>query len=232
MVDVSQLPEQAVAVFDVLRATTSMTAAASNGAHVRLFDGFEKLREEAAAAEQKPLLAGEKDGITPDDFDLGNSPAAFAAPAVSGKSIYMATTNGTIALHACSASQHLLAGAIVSASATAAALCTTGLPITLVCAGTAGHVSIEDTLGCGAAISKIPDADCANDEALLALSAWQQVTDPAKRIERMRLGRGGRNVIRLGVEADIDFAAQLDRFDFTVAVRHIGGQLVASRLGD
>ena len=95
-------------VFDVLRATSTMTVALANGAIGILPCGTTD--EAIAAREAYPdlLLVGERGGlrITAEvsgsvDFDLGNSPREMVAEAISGRQLAMTTTNGTRALKAC-----------------------------------------------------------------------------------------------------------------------------------
>jgi len=107
-------------VFDVLRATTSMTTALANGAAQVL-----PVREISQALGLKArhpdaLLAGERHGarIRADqtggvDFDLGNSPREFTPERVRGRTIIMSTTNGTRALQACAGAKRVFAGSLV-----------------------------------------------------------------------------------------------------------------------
>jgi hypothetical protein len=95
-------------VFDVLRATSSMVTALSNGAKaiVPVAGIPEALNFRSQKAEV--LLAGEREGVRlPIEltggiaFDLGNSPREFKREIVAGKTIVMTTTNGTRALRVC-----------------------------------------------------------------------------------------------------------------------------------
>ena len=90
--------------------------------------------------------------------------------------------------------------------------------VALVCAGTDGHVTREDTLLAGAIVDDATRTKKLqlNDQALLAADAWQTavrlMTD--RPLGMMLLeSRGGRNLIDTGQENDIDLAAQIDKFD-------------------
>src|SRR6478672_3408885 len=92
--DFSVLPKRDLStsvcvVFDILRATTSMITALSNGATAIL--PVSEIPEAIALAKQHPgaLLAGEREGLriraaqtSSVDFDLGNSPREFTADRV------------------------------------------------------------------------------------------------------------------------------------------------------
>src|SRR5438045_1283988 len=93
------LTDRAVVVFDVLRATTTMTAALAAGVNqIRIFPNPDTARQAARnAGNPKPLLCGELQCLPPPDFDLGNSPGLLG-PTHAGKTLYMSTTNGTRAI--------------------------------------------------------------------------------------------------------------------------------------
>ena len=96
------LNETACVVFDVLRATTSMTVALANGAEAVI--PVETIGDAVTIKNARPevLLAGEQGRIRilaaqsgGIDFDLGNSPREYTEEAVSGRTIVSTTTNGT-----------------------------------------------------------------------------------------------------------------------------------------
>jgi len=70
-----------IAVIDVLRASTSIITALSNGAEAVIPAASPEeavgLREKFPAG--RPLLCGEREGLIIRGFDLGNSPAEFRA---------------------------------------------------------------------------------------------------------------------------------------------------------
>ncbi|MBI5601499.1 MAG: 2-phosphosulfolactate phosphatase [Gemmatimonadetes bacterium] len=82
-------------VIDVLRFTTAAAIALVNGA--RSIIACATL-EEARAHAPGVLLAGERNAVRPEGFDLGNSPLEFTKQAVQGRDIAWTTTNGTRAL--------------------------------------------------------------------------------------------------------------------------------------
>lgn len=153
-----KLADTACVVFDVLRATTSMTVALAAGAS-RIFPVGE-IAGALALKRTHPqaLLAGEREGVRilaaqtgTIDFDLGNSPREFLGGRVSGREIIMTTTNGTRALQACRGARMILAGAIVNLSTVAAWITREKPPrLLLICAGTFEEAAYEDTWAAGA----------------------------------------------------------------------------------
>lgn len=150
-------------VFDILRATTSMITALANGAKEII--PVAEISEALALRKERPevLLAGERDGVRirakltgSIDFDLGNSPREFTAPAVAGRTIVMTTTNGTRALRACAGAKATLIASFLNLRVT-----TNWLrekhpsSLLLVCSGTYEEPALEDTLAAGAVCERI-----------------------------------------------------------------------------
>lgn len=210
------LADRTVAVFDVLRATTTMTAALAAGvAEIRLYGDVESARQAAGvAADTRPLLMGEHQCLPPAGFDLGNSPGALNAKH-SGRTAFMSTTNGTRAMLAARGSRLRVAASLVNAAAVAKTLIRANRDVTLLCAGTGGQVAKEDVLGCGAVIAAINATGTAprlgGDAARIAASLFAGARGRLR--DELADSDGGRNVIAAGLAADIDFCARLDVFD-------------------
>ena len=94
-------------VFDVLRATSTITTAMANGCSAVW--PVLTIEEAQSVALQWPgaSLAGERFGDPIEGFDFGNSPLEFAAAAPAR--LITTTTNGTVALRSCAE-----AGAIIA----------------------------------------------------------------------------------------------------------------------
>lgn len=145
-------------VFDILRATTTMTAALANGAKAVI--PVSTIDEAVAMRQDRPavLLAGERDGVKiladqsgGTDFDLGNSPREFTADAVSGKTIVTTTTNGTRALRACVGARQVLIASMLNLRNVANWIEENEVEhLILVCAGTHEEAAYEDMIGAGA----------------------------------------------------------------------------------
>src|SRR5207302_3830142 len=132
---------------------------------------------------------------------------------VGGKPVVFTTTNGTRAMQRCQLARRVLIGAFVNFSALCRELADEQ-HIAIVCAGTDGHVTREDTLLAGAIVDDLTRGKRLqlNDQALLAMDAWQTavrlMTDRPLGM-MLRESRGGRNLIDTGQENDIDLAAQI-----------------------
>jgi 2-phosphosulfolactate phosphatase len=223
-VDVVQLPRdltppdvagRSVVVFDVLRATTTMTAALAVGVkEIFVQPDLDAVAAAARAHGPAALACGERDCLPPVGFALGNSPGGFTADVAAGRTVFMATTNGTKAMAAARAAQRMFAGALVNANAVAGAVIDAGLDVTLLCAGTDGFVSLEDLIGAGAvldALAAVGPVVFASDVALAAHDLFLHARPNLRHALRRTLG--GTNIIETGLSDDIDFAARLNAID-------------------
>jgi 2-phosphosulfolactate phosphatase len=219
-------------VVDVLRATTVMVHALAAGCEA-IIPCAEIDEAQVAAAGLPPgkaLLAGEREGLPIPGFDLGNSPAEFTPELCRGKTLVMTTTNGTRAILASLEADRVYIASFTNLQATAQEISVQflkrdhGQSIHVVCAGTDGQISFEDSLLAGALTGKItelrlpqsPEAKrLGNDEALIVLSQWLEVELFLERrplAQLLSLGRGGQNLQGIGRALDIDQAADFDRF--------------------
>lgn len=218
---------RSVVAFDVLRATTTITAALAAGVgEIVLHPSLDAARQ-ARAVETKPaLLVGESACLKPADFDLGNSPGQFTSDHA-GRVMHMATTNGTRALlspYALGQPAQVLAGALVNRLAVGKSLAAKGLDVTLVCAGTEGEVSYEDLLGAGAVLDTLINLRVlgkVNDAGLMAIATWtwsaagivRAKPDEAAFPSAFKLSKGAANIVNAGLAPDVAFSARPDVFD-------------------
>jgi len=220
LVEPAELAGKVAVVIDVLRATTTIVHALASGAR-EVVPCLEVEQASALARDEQArtlvLRGGERGGKQIPGFDLGNSPAEYSRDIVAGKTIAFTTTNGTRAMQRCRLARRVLIGAFVNFSAVCRELATES-EIALVCAGTDGHVTREDALLAGAIVVDIAGGGLCrlNDQAQIAADAWQTAV---RGLTDRPLGvlftgsRGGRNLIEIGQENDIEIAAQIDRFD-------------------
>jgi 2-phosphosulfolactate phosphatase len=191
--------------FDILRATSTMVTALSNGAAgiwpVRTIEEAWELKEKIPNA----LLGGERHGERIQGFDLGNSPLEYHEN-VRDREIISTTTNGTIALRAVEHAPTVLAGSLLNIGAIAAHL-QAGPPaeLILVCAGTFREAALEDILAAGMLIDLLP-ARPLTDSAQLALALYRQ--DQRDLAAALRRARNGRALIAKGREAELDWCAR------------------------
>ncbi|HIN94928.1 MAG TPA: 2-phosphosulfolactate phosphatase, partial [Planctomycetes bacterium] len=150
LIDPTELTDATVVVIDVLRATSTITAAlAAGAAGIIPFAEVAAARQRAAEFPGPVLLGGEREGKRINGFDLGNSPGEYTPEVVQDQTILFTTTNGTRALATCQqASRVWLAGFVNLAAVVSQVDSTPELHI--LCAGTNEKISQEDMLLAGA----------------------------------------------------------------------------------
>jgi 2-phosphosulfolactate phosphatase len=222
------LSQTVCVVFDVLRATSSMTTALANGAEAIL--PVSEISEALEMAKRNPgaLLAGERDGLRiraaqtgSVDFDLGNSPREFTSDRVRGKKIVMTTTNGTRALQSCKHAQRVFACSFLNLRATAKAVQQIAPKnLIVIGAGTFEEAAYEDTLACGALCDLVWKTfePSATDAARIAREIFLKANgDILKAFEHSRNAR--RLLSRVDLSADVAFCAQQDTVDLVAELR-------------
>lgn len=206
-----QIETDTLIVVDVLRASTTIVAAldarASSVVPMRDVD------DARAYALQNPeaMLCGERGGLPPDGFTLGNSPLEYTSNAVGRRELVLSTTNGTRALAMVSASSTVLIGAVTNRDAVCERAVQDG-DVTIVCAGTLGEVSLDDCLAAGAMVNRMVELGHKTSEtALLVAQGTNSLIHDRGSIERaLRSTLHGRRLINLGLDADIEYAARID----------------------
>ncbi len=244
LVEPSNLAGSTCLVIDVLRATTTMSHALAAGARDVLpcLEIADALKAAAALPREAYLLGGERAGVKIDGFDLGNSPGEYRPELVKDKTLIFTTTNGTRALLHCEQAAEVLLAAFVNLSAVcrrvAPIVAASGGRVDVVCAGTGGEVTREDVLLAGAIADRLLAlADDWNDSAVLAADGWRGALAAARARPDdsralgaiLRDSRGGRNLQRLELAADIDDSARVDSLSVVPRYDHHTGRIT---LGD
>jgi len=195
-------------VFDVLRATSTMLTGLAHG--VKEIIPAATLEEALSARERRPhaLLGGERHGEKIDGFDLGNSPFEYQSAA--GRTVISTTTNGTVAIRACSGAERVFIGAILNLEALAAELKRLSPErLLLVCAGTADTLALEDVWAAGRLIALLGDADL-TDAAQTALGVVRLHPSP---LAALRASRNGRALAAKGRGQEVEWCAEESRFN-------------------
>jgi len=215
---------RAVAVIDVIRATTSLLVMAERGCDGVVIAPTLEAARAFRAGHPDVLLAGEQGGRAPQGFDFGNSPAAFARADLAGRRVVFATTNGTRALHFARGAPVVLIACLRNRTAAARVLADEaargGLDITLICSGREGRFGLDDAYTAGAIVDAIlrtgSPAPVLTDAAAAARVLFEAYPDAGTLLPTTWAGR---NVIEVGLEADLAVCAELDR---SVVVPRIG----------
>lgn len=225
-IDVALLPglcdplavaDNSLVVTDVLRATTTIIAALSNGARqVIPTPDISKALQLKTELGPDAVLGGERGGVIIPGFHQGNSPREFCPEIIHNRDLVLCTTNGTVAMEACRGARQVLVGAFVNLTAVVERLARAPRALVL-CAGTDGQITSEDALFAGAVVARLLQSGPATlgDQAAIALGWWQsanlRIAQGERLAELLGQGRGGKNLRKLKYDADIEFCAEVDR---------------------
>jgi len=204
-----------IIVIDVLRCCSTIVTALANAAEGVI--PTKTVKEALALHRKHPefVLAGERKGVKPKGFDLGNSPLEFSPQKVKGKHIILTTTSGTKAIISSKKAKYVFTGAFLNAEATAKAALKIaereGTGISLISAGTNGRFSLEDFI-CAGAIAESFSADNVehSDAVSAALLTFKQARKSLDKV--VQSGYHARYLMSQGFEEDVKFCCRLNVF--------------------
>ena len=203
--------ESVVVVTDVFRATTTICTAFANGCKDII-----PVATEAEALTYKGMgyLTGAEHSTERCSFaDFGNSPAEYSVARVSGKSLVMKTTNGTIAIKGAADCHSLLIGAFVNLQAVAMRCNELDRDVLIVCSGSDGRICLEDSLFAGALTSLLlaeENFSTASDGARIAVALWHQANRDFSGF--LMQSEHAQKLIRHGFRADLTYCLRKSIF--------------------
>ena len=202
-------------VIDVLRCCSTIVMALANGAKEVI--PTKTIREAQALHKKHPgfLLAGERKGVKPKGFDLGNSPLEFSSNIVKEKHVVLTTTSGTKAICSSKKARWVLIGAFFNAEAVANTAFKIAekekIGISFVLSGMLGRFSLEDFMCAGAIVENLPADKIACSDAVLAASlTFQQSCKQLTRV--IQRGSHARYLKDIGHQEDVKFCCQLNAY--------------------
>ena len=173
----ADVANRAVAVIDVLRASTTIATALANGARavVPFASSEEVVSRATSLGKGAAKLAGERKMQAIPGFDLGNSPLEFTPDAVDAQTILMSTTNGTAAILAVQGARDVIIASYVNFSAVLSMLRAAlrgETDVAIVCAGHDRRFALEDAACAGLFVRHLAGAQASvdiNDAAQAAM---------------------------------------------------------------
>ena len=149
---------------------------------------------------ERVLVCGERDGLKPAGYDLGNAPGEFSAARVRGNILVMATTNGTPAILRSRPALKTVIASFLNLKAVVDALVNGGTDVRIICAGEKGGPSWEDTLLAGHLVAGLVESGFAigGDGARIALGLAMG-TQSVGLAELLRKGDGGQRTAGSGI---------------------------------
>ncbi len=212
--DEAALRDKTVVAIDVLRASTTIVTALSNGAReiipVTTVESAVKLSSKLAG--DIVLLGGERGGRMIQGFHLGNSPAEYTSEKVKGKSIVFSSTNGSQILVNGRYAREMVVCGFINMSMVVNFLRERLRDFVLACAGTNGAFSLEDSVCAGMVIHTLLKDDSLDvtlsDGALAAQTLYK--SHGKNVLKLLRSTEHGRHLQEIGFEDDLKLCAAVD----------------------
>jgi 2-phosphosulfolactate phosphatase len=214
-------------VIDVLRATTTITYALAQGYERVLACGeLDHARELAARVNGGAVLAGERECVRPEGFDLGNSPREFVEGPPLGSTLIITTTNGTRAIVTAAAhAGTVVLGSLANLTSCAARVARVARDaqgdVLVQCAGVEGAFTMDDAYTAGRYVQ----------ELAVWLSEWE-LTDAARAAEAvaaafessvdgLAASKSARNLREAALYDDVRFCARENILEIVPAVADV-----------
>ncbi|MFC3041864.1 2-phosphosulfolactate phosphatase [Virgibacillus xinjiangensis] len=203
-----------VVVFDILLATSTITAALHYGARevVPVIDGAAAMEEAAQREKGGFVLAGEYQGVTIEGF-LAPYPQGLKQK-VAGKSVVLSTTNGTVAIRKAVGAKMVYTASMLNTLAVVQHLLESHKDetILLVCAGSSGEFNIEDFYGAGYFIDALTENSRQNwkytDASFAAHEFYKGAVENGRKL--FHQSSVGKMIGKHGFEEEVDFVLQKD----------------------
>ena len=213
-VDPAVVEGRTALVIDVIRATTTIVQAISNGARAvyPTESSEEAIKLASSLGRDEVLLCGERGGLRIDGFDLGNSPSEYKPEVVEGKQLVMSTTNGTRAFVAAEHAERVVPVSLVNLTAAAESAVADGPEkLVVICSGKDNRFSLDDAVCAGYLIREIqkvsgivPDLGDAGRTTVELAQRFEPTEDFLKSTA------AGRALVDVGLEADLAFCARMN----------------------
>src|SRR5690606_28047308 len=176
LIHLYDLNQKMVVVVDIFRVTSTMVTALANQVHsITPIADLETCRN---YQKQGYVIAGERDGLPAEGFELGNSPLSYLDNAFADKKIAMTTTNGTLAIEKSKpGSKEILIGSFLNLKATANYLSSKDNDVVIFCAGWKGRYNLEDSLYAGALVEALAVTHTMDCDGALAMKTLYQTVN-------------------------------------------------------
>jgi 2-phosphosulfolactate phosphatase len=217
------LSNKTIVVIDVLRATSVIVHALSQGAAEII--PVTTVEEASHLVKTFPkgstLLGGERESQRIQGFDFGNSPKEYTAERVKGKRVILTTTNGTKAFHSVAGAEDVLVGSFLNIRATVQRCLDLGRDILFFPSGDEGRFSLEDVVCGGMLIDLIAkksdthiDLTDASSSACIVYQRFE-----GSLVGALHLSNHGKDLMALGLGEDLFYCAQTDITDLVPTFR-------------
>ncbi|MBL8007373.1 MAG: 2-phosphosulfolactate phosphatase, partial [Ignavibacteria bacterium] len=214
------LKDKNVIILDVLRATTTISVALTNGAKEIIPTENISTAVRVAKGSKNSLLCGERNGKIVDGFNLGNSPLEYTPEAVKDKSLIFSTTNGTVSIIKSRFAKLCLLCSFVNMSSIVDFVNSIDEDFTIICSGKLNEFCLEDAVCAGMLLSKLnsgrniemKDSEVASLNLSNDLAMIMNVPSQDKILKMFYLSEHGKYLSSLGFDTDLELCSKIDSY--------------------
>lgn len=214
------LKDKNVIILDVLRATTTMSIALSNGAKEIIPTENIATAVRVAKGSKNSILCGERNGKVVDGFTLGNSPLEYTNEEIKDKSLIFSTTNGTIAIIKSKFAKNCLLCSFVNISAIVDHVNSIDEDFIIICSGKLNDFCLEDAVCAGMLLNKLnvgrnlemKDSEIATMHLCNDLAMLMNTPSQDKILKMFHLSEHGKYLASIGFEKDLEICSKIDSY--------------------
>ncbi len=203
-------------VIDVLRASTTIINALTNGAREVVPVGNVEFAVKVSGGMfgGQTLLGGERNTKKIEGFALGNSPSEYKKEIVAGKTIVFYSTNGSRAIVKAKYSGNLFICAFNNIKALSKHLVKLNQDIVILCSGNNNLFSLEDSVCAGSLISELMKTNKENELSDSSIGTLVLFKTFGKDILKMLTeSEHGQLLIKNGFKDDLKICAEINNTD-------------------
>ncbi|TRZ66022.1 2-phosphosulfolactate phosphatase [bacterium] len=215
------LKDKNVVIIDVLRATSTMVVALSNGAKEIVPADNPTHAARIARGSGNSLTCGERNGKIIEGFILGNSPYEYSKEAIEGKSLIFSTTNGTVSILKSKLAKTCVLASFLNMTKIIDHIKSLCEDVILLCSGKLNNFCIEDSVYAGVVINELQKSGAEwsiNDSGFaslklaksLALSFGKPVQE--KILDMYKLSEHGKYLLSIGFHKDLKLCSEVDSY--------------------
>jgi 2-phosphosulfolactate phosphatase len=200
-------------VIDVLRASSTIIAAISNGAKevIPVATVEFAVKVSGGMFGGQTLLGGERNTKKIEGFALGNSPIEYSKEVVENKFIVFFSTNGSKAIVKAKFAENLFVCSFNNLSAVAKHLIKLNNDVEILCAGNNNHFSLEDSVCAGILIEELRNKKKnikVSDSAGAAFALYERYGEDI--LEMLKNTEHGKKLLDNGFEEDLEFCSKFN----------------------
>lgn len=203
--------QKTTVVIDVLRASTTIVAALTNGAKEVIPVGTVEFAVKISGGMfgGQTLIGGERNTTRIEGFALGNSPFEYSRNVVENKTIILYTTNGSKAVARAKFSRGLFVCSFNNLLGVAQHLIKLNEDVEILCAGHNNFFSLEDTVCAGMLIARTKRLSRSvkiSDSAKAAMALYEKFGENI--LEMLENTEHGKRLIQNGFKKDIEYCSR------------------------